>query len=408
MPIGGDVAAAGAGGAGGQVVVASGGRGGAAAGSAGAGGAQALGPPYPIVLCHGFFGFEQFAGASFATYFYGVKAHLAQHGETEVFTPAVDPFNTSVIRGAQLSEAVSKILAETGRAKVNLVGHSQGGLDVRVVAHDHPDWVASVTTIATPHYGTPVADVVLKIVPDPNAQALVDALVKAVGAPLYDATGQSTSLVKSLAQMSSDGIAKLNADYPNVAGIPYRSLTGRSNMSPGYPDCVVPDAPPWIAKYDVVLDPANTLLAPTGGLLSGNGVAPLANDGLVRARDAKWGKFLGCVPADHFDEIGQVFGQSPGIGNTFDYKQLYLDLVLSLREGGLLGPLRASRGALSRAGPRSESARGRRRASATSALPSRARSRRGASSSGRRGGDARGRRDRRARRSGCCSPDRGC
>ena len=36
-----------------------------------------LGPPYPIVLAHGFFGFEQFAGVDFATYFYGVKDYLS-------------------------------------------------------------------------------------------------------------------------------------------------------------------------------------------------------------------------------------------------------------------------------------------------------------------------------------------
>ena len=54
-----------------------------------------LGPPYPIVLAHGFFGFEDFAGAGFLTYYYDVKEHLAQQGETQVFTPAVDPFNHS-------------------------------------------------------------------------------------------------------------------------------------------------------------------------------------------------------------------------------------------------------------------------------------------------------------------------
>ena len=340
-PVSGDAGGAsgrgGAGGSAGTVALAgSGGTSGkgGASGAAGSGG-MPLGPPYPIVLCHGFFGFEKFAGVDFVTYFYGVKDHLAQDGETLVFTPAVDPFNSSLVRGAQLTAKVQEILAQTGYPKVNLIAHSQGGLDARVVAHDHPEMIASVTTIATPHYGTPVADVVLKLEANPNAQLVIDGLVQAVGSALYDTTGKTTSLAKSMQQMSSDGIAKFNADYPNVQGIPYFSLTGRSSGSNGKPDCQLPDAPGFIAKYDSVNDPINTLLSPTGSLLSGDGATPAPNDGLVRAKDAKWGKFLGCIPGDHFDEIGQILGAGPGLGNTFQYLPMYSDLVKYLRAQGL-------------------------------------------------------------------------
>jgi triacylglycerol lipase len=50
-------------------------------GMGGAGGA-ASGAPYPVVLAHGFFGFNDFAGAGFLTYFYGVKDYLAQEGRS--------------------------------------------------------------------------------------------------------------------------------------------------------------------------------------------------------------------------------------------------------------------------------------------------------------------------------------
>ena len=124
--------------------------------AAGGAGPTQLGPPYPVVLVHGFFGFEQFAGFDFATYFYEVRESLSGSGETLVFTPAVDPFNTSENRAIQLATQVENILHLTGHSKVNLVGHSQGGLDARVLAHDHPEWVASVTSISSPHLGTPV------------------------------------------------------------------------------------------------------------------------------------------------------------------------------------------------------------------------------------------------------------
>ena len=58
-----------------------------AAGGDGGSEPEKLGPPYPIVLSHGFFGFDDFAGAGFLTYYYEIPEHLASHGETLVFTP---------------------------------------------------------------------------------------------------------------------------------------------------------------------------------------------------------------------------------------------------------------------------------------------------------------------------------
>src|SRR5262249_43950663 len=76
--------------------------------SSGAGGAGAKGAPYPFVLAHGFFGFDKFAGQDFLTYFYQVKDYLATKGEI-VHTPAVDPFNDSTARGAELEKAIESI-----------------------------------------------------------------------------------------------------------------------------------------------------------------------------------------------------------------------------------------------------------------------------------------------------------
>ena len=105
------------------------------------------------MLAHGFFGFDEFAGLDFETYFCHVKEHLASQGEI-VLTPAVDPFNDSDERGKQLLNRIEELLQQTGAAKVNIIGHSQGGLDARVVANLAPSKVASVITISTPHHGT--------------------------------------------------------------------------------------------------------------------------------------------------------------------------------------------------------------------------------------------------------------
>ncbi len=296
-------------------------------------GRAGLGPPYPIVLAHGFFGFEDFAGTGFITYFYGVKDDLAARGEPLVFTPAVDPFNDSEARGAELLAHVERILAETGYAKVNLVGHSQGGLDARWVAHERPDLVASVTTIATPHRGSPIADVVLGIVSDDRLRELADRLVRLIGAPLWDAAGEETSVFASLRQFSQPGTQDFNTRFPNVPGVPYYSITGRSDRHDGAPDCEVADSPLFISRFRRTLDPIEPLLDIPEQIVDG-GSEDIANDGLVRVRDARWGRFLGCVPADHFDEIGQLFGDGPGSGNDFDHLEFYAALVEWLRAQG--------------------------------------------------------------------------
>jgi triacylglycerol lipase len=298
-------------------------------------GAALLGPPYPIVLAHGFFGFDELAGLDAATYFFGVVERLEQDGELEVFTPAVDPFNDSTVRGLQLLAQVEAILATTGHAKVNLVGHSQGGLDARVVASLRPDLVASVTTIATPHHGTPVADIVLGVVPDPQAQALADAIAQLLGGGLWSELDENSSVAIAMAQLSTAGIAEFNATYPDAPGVPYRSFAGRSSLSIGGSVCIVDDAPAYVTAFADTRDPVDSALALTAGVLSGSVLDPVANDGLVRAIDSRWGDFRGCVPADHLDEIGQLFGDGPGLGNDWDHRELYAAIVTELRDEGL-------------------------------------------------------------------------
>lgn len=296
-------------------------------------GTPALGAPYPIVLVHGFFGFDELAGLEAATYFNGVVPRLALDGELEIYTPALDPFNDSTVRGMQLLEHVEAIVASTGRAKVNLVGHSQGGLDARVVAHLRPDLVASVTTIATPHLGTPIADLVLDG-GGPGGQALADELAQLLGGVLWSELDGNSSVAVALAQLGSEGIATFNATYTDAPGVPYRSIGGRSSLAGVDDDCEAADVPDYIAAFEDARDPVDPALAIAAGILSADLLDPIANDGLVRAIDAHWGEFRGCIPADHLDEVGQLFGDGPGIGNPWQHLEFYAALVAELRDDG--------------------------------------------------------------------------
>ena len=76
------------------------------------------------------------------------------------------------------------------------------------------------------------------------------------------------------------------------------------------------------------------MLNSTELIISPNLFDPVANDGLVPVESAKWGTFLGCVPADHLDEIGQIGGLPPGLGNDWRHKPFYVSLVSYLRAHG--------------------------------------------------------------------------
>jgi triacylglycerol lipase len=294
---------------------------------------------YPIVLAHGFFGFNNFAGLDFLTYFYRVKDDLAAHGETQVFTPEVDPFNDSTARGAQLEARILEILQQTGAKKVNIIGHSQGGLDARVVAHNRPDIVASVTTIATPHRGSQLADDVFDLTDIPIAGSiardLIDALVRVIGAPIWDQIGNETSVARAVHQITTDGMRDFNQRYTDVAGVRYASVAGRTAESDGGDLCDVGGSPSFISKSNRMYDATDPLLKIPELVTSGFPFDDEPNDGFVRVSEARWGTFLGCVPADHFDEIGQLAGDRPGGDNAWDYLGFYRDLVGQLRAAGL-------------------------------------------------------------------------
>ena len=297
--------------------------------------APRLGPPYPIVLAHGFFGFDDFAGIDFIRYYFGVVDDLAAHGERLVFVTEVDPFADSTVRGAQLLAQVEAILAETGHARVNLVGHSQGGLDARVVAALRPDLVASVTTIATPHRGTIVSDVLLRIVADERLRELIDAIVRLVGGPLFDADGAETSIFTAIRQFGSEGIAEFNRDYPDAAGVAYFSVAGRSANAVARGACLRGEMPDLVARWNLYVDPLDPLFSIPGAIVAERLIASEVHDGLVAADSARWGRFLGCIPADHMDQVGHLLGDSPGLFNPFDHLAFYRDLVAFLRAEGL-------------------------------------------------------------------------
>jgi pimeloyl-ACP methyl ester carboxylesterase len=70
-----------------------------------------------------------------------------------------DKCGTAVAHANELSQIVHRVKSLTGQSRVNIVGHSKGGLDARVyLAQSGSNDVANLIMIGTPNGGDPLAD----------------------------------------------------------------------------------------------------------------------------------------------------------------------------------------------------------------------------------------------------------
>lgn len=173
---------------------------------------------YPIVLVHGLFGFDKALGVD---YFYRIPAALQADG-AKVYLAQVSATNSSETRGEQLLAQVKQVLAITGAAKVNLIGHSHGGPTIRYVAAVRPDLVASVTSVGGVNKGSRVADIARGALPAGSiSEALAVTVAKGVSG-LISLASSGTSLPQdpaaALDALTTAGLTKFNAKYP--AGVP--------------------------------------------------------------------------------------------------------------------------------------------------------------------------------------------
>lgn len=127
----------------------------------GMGGPKPSPPPlltkYPIVLVHGANNPKSVhLGKIEIHYFMKTEAHLRSLN-LRLLVPSVNPFGSIEERAMELKAQIEAAIPE---GKFNLIGHSMGGLDARYLASRDPigERVASITTVATPHYGSWYAD----------------------------------------------------------------------------------------------------------------------------------------------------------------------------------------------------------------------------------------------------------
>jgi triacylglycerol lipase len=199
-------------------------------------------------------------------YFRGIREVLAD--VATVVAPTLSPTGSIALRGGQLAEFL-KDRADLGQ--VHIVAHSMGGLDSRYMISrlGMASRVLSLTTLGTPHQGSPIADVATRT---PGSR-LVDFIRGIVGG--------SSSHLGGLFDLTTDACKRFNVETPDHPSVQYFSIAG-------------------------VYTPASLdLLRPSHQLIVERGRGP--NDGLVPVSSARYpvapttnGSFLGTWEANHF------------------------------------------------------------------------------------------------------------
>jgi len=240
-------------------------------------------PRYPVVLAHGLLGFDEIKiGRARHDYFRGVSVRLEREG-CIVHRCRVARTASIADRAAELAAFVREIPAK----RVNLVAHSMGGLDARyaLARLGLAGRVASLTTVGSPHRGTPLAD-------------FGSGLARRVWAAL----GRLGMNLDAFHDLTTARMTDFNGAVPDARGVMYASVVG---------------APPRRREVSPILLPTWAWLGGEAG----------ANDGMVPAVSQRWGDVVFEVEADHFAQIGW--------SRRFDAAEFYAELLRELRGRGM-------------------------------------------------------------------------
>jgi len=257
---------------------------------------------YPLVLVHGFIGFDNILGIQ---YFYAIPSALRDDGAT-VYIASVNPSQTTEFRGEELIQQMKQWAAKDGVKKFNLIGHSHGGPTVRYAAGTVPTMVASVSTVAGTHFGSKVADDILAgTTPGGAFDKTATAGLQLISWLTGNKTTSDANLLIALNALSAPGAAAFNAKFP--AGAPTSTCGQGPNSAKVAGNSILFYSFSGNVVKTNSSDISDALLAYTGDYFKGE-----ANDGLVSQCSSHWGKVIkDNYPWNHLDEINQVLG---GIG----------------------------------------------------------------------------------------------
>ena len=260
---------------------------------------------YPIMLVHGVF----FRDTKYFNYWGRIPKELINNG-AKIFYGNHQSAASIADSAEELKQSIKKVLKETGAEKVNIIAHSKGGLDCRYAISELgvSPYVASLTTINTPHRGCLFADYLLDKIPE----EIQNKVATAYNTALKELGDTNPDFLAAVNNLTDEYCNELNKTLhmpddiycQSVGSIIKRASGGRFPLNFSY----------HIVKY-----------------FDGH------NDGLVGEGSFKWGeKFTLLKPRyrrgiSHGDMIDLNRKNLKG----FDVREFYVNLVNELKNKGL-------------------------------------------------------------------------
>ncbi len=181
---------------------------------------------YPILMVHGVF----FRDFKYFNYWGRIPKELESHGAV-IFYGNHQSAASVADSGQELAKRIREITDETGCQKVNIIAHSKGGLDSRyAVSHlGMEQYVASLTTVNTPHRGCIFADYLLGKIP----QAAKDKVADGYNAALKKLGDENPDFLAAVTDLTASACKEFNEKTPDKAEVFYQSVGSKLNVASG-------------------------------------------------------------------------------------------------------------------------------------------------------------------------------
>lgn len=260
---------------------------------------------YPILLVHGLF----LRDSKYINYWGRIPKELKNNGAT-VFYGEHQSALSVADSAKELSDRIRKIIEETGCEKLNIIAHSKGGLDCRYAISELEiaPYVASLTTVSTPHRGCLFADRLLYFAP----RRLKERIAKMYNNTMKKFGDTTPDFMAAVNDLTAMACAEFNMDWTVPEGIYCQSVGSRLNKAAG-------GRFPMNLAYQFVT------------YFDGD------NDGLVGEFSFKWGEDyqLITVPGKRGVSHSDMIDMNRENIKDFDVREFYVQLVHALKERGL-------------------------------------------------------------------------
>lgn len=264
---------------------------------------------YPILLVHG----TGFRDRKYFGYWGRIPKVLKAHGAAIIYGNQ-DSWGTIEHNANILFKNLMAYEDKTGCGKVNIIAHSKGGLEARYLASslNCNSRIASITTISTPHHGSRVMDMVLRL-----PYGLLKPLSVLANLWFRLLGDEKPDFFHTCQQFTTGYMEKFNALNPDADGVYYQSFA--TVMKNPFSDIFM------FLPYIIVR------------------LAEGKNDGLVTVSSATWTNFKGVWKgassrgishADAVDLRRRKFCKKGLRGRVTDICDCYIKLVKSLKTAG--------------------------------------------------------------------------